>query len=299
MTVTWRGVFPAASTQFNEDESLNLDATQRVFASLIKDGVDGLVIMGSVGENTALNLDEKRKLMAAAREAAGDTTVLTGIAEFTTANAIVTAKAAEEAKLDGLMLLPGMSYKSMEHEVVAHYGKVAEATSLPIMAYNNPMAYGVDITVETLKKLSPIENIVSIKESSGAANRFVDLKRELGDRYILFCGLDDVLLESMLLGAVGWVSGMCNVFPAESVALFKLAEAGRWNEARKIYEWFMPLLHLDAVPTFVQNIKLAEQVAGRGSEMVRAPRLKLEGRQRAAVIQAVETALATRPDIDL
>ena len=299
MTANWRGVFPAASTQFNDDESLNLDATQRVFGSLIEDGVDGLVIMGSVGENTALSLSEKRKLMAAAKEAAGARPILTGIAEFTTTNAIITAKAAEEAGLDGLMLLPGMSYKSMEHEVIAHYRRVAEACPLPIMAYNNPMAYGVDITVETLKKLADIETLTALKESSGETNRFVDLKAELGDRYILFCGLDDVLLESMLLGAVGWVSGMCNVFPAESVALFRLAEAGRWSEARKIYEWFMPLLHLDAVPTFVQNIKLAEQVAGRGSEMVRAPRLKREGKQRAAVTKAVETALSTRPDIDL
>jgi len=294
----WSGVFPATTTQFTSDEALNVAATQKVVAALIDDGVDGVICMGTVGENCSLSAAEKRTVMAAIKEAAGGRVpVLSGVAEYTTALAAQYARDAEKAGIDGLMLLPAMVYKSNRRETLHHYRSVAQATGLPIMVYNNPVSYGVDITVDMFGELADLANIVAIKESSEDTRRLTDLKRAHGDRFALFAGVDDIVLECLMLGATGWVSGLTNAFPRESVALFALAKAGRHAEALAIYRWFMPLLHLDTIPTLVQCIKLAEQLMGRGSEMVRAPRLCLVGEERAWVEELVREAVATRPKL--
>jgi 4-hydroxy-tetrahydrodipicolinate synthase len=294
----WSGVFPATTTQFTRDERLDIAATQKVVAALIDDGVDGIICMGTVGENCSLGADEKRALMSAIREvAAGRVPVLSGVAENTTALAAAYARDAEKIGIDGLMVLPAMVYKSNRRETLHHYRNVARATALPIMVYNNPVSYGVDITVEMFGELADLTNIVAIKESSEDTRRLTELRRAHGERFVLFGGVDDIVLESLMLGATGWVSGLTNAFPRESVALFALARAGRYAEALAIYRWFMPLLRLDTIPTLVQCIKLAEQLMGRGSEMVRSPRLCLEGAERAWVEGLVRDALENRPSL--
>jgi 4-hydroxy-tetrahydrodipicolinate synthase len=294
----WSGVFPASTTQFTRDEQLDVAATQRVVSALIDDGVDGIICMGTVGENCSLSAVEKRTVMTAIKEAAGGRVpVLSGVAEYTTALAAQYARDAEKVGIDGLMVLPAMVYKSNRRETLHHYRAVANATGLPIMVYNNPVSYGVDITVEMFGELADLTNIVAIKESSEDTRRLTELRRAHGDRYVLFGGVDDIVLESLMLGATGWVSGLTNAFPRESVALFALAKAGRYAEALAIYRWFMPLLRLDTIPTLVQCIKLAEQLMGRGSEMVRAPRLCLEGAERSWVEELVREAVATRPKL--
>jgi 4-hydroxy-tetrahydrodipicolinate synthase len=294
----WSGVFPATTTQFTRDERLDVRATQQVVNSLIDDGVDGIICMGTVGENCSLSAEEKRAVLAAVKEvAAGRVPVLSGVAEYTAALAAQYARDAEKLGADGLMVLPAMVYKSNRRETLRHYRTVAQATSLPIMIYNNPVSYAVDVTVEMYAELADLKNIVAIKESSEDTRRLTDLRNEYGDRFALFAGVDDIVLESLLLGAEGWVSGLTNAFPRESVALYALARAGRYAEALELYRWFMPLLHLDTIPTLVQCIKLAEQLMGRGSEMVRAPRLCLEGEERAEVEQLVRNAVGTRPKL--
>ena len=294
----WSGVFPATTTQFARDESLDVAATQKVVSALIDDGVDGIICMGTVGENCSLTAPEKRTVMAAIREvAAGRVPVLSGVAENSSALAAQYARDAEKIGIDGLMVLPAMVYKSNRRETLHHYRTVARSTALPIMVYNNPVSYGVDITVDMFGELADLPNIVAIKESSEDTRRLTNLRRAHGDRFVLFGGVDDIVLESLMLGATGWVSGLTNAFPVESVALFALAKAGRYAEALAIYRWFMPLLQLDTIPTLVQCIKLAEQLMGRGSEMVRSPRLCLEGEDRAWVEGLVRDALASRPKL--
>jgi len=294
----WSGVFPATTTQFARDESLDVAATQKVVSALIDDGVNGIICMGTVGENCSLSGSEKRTLMAAIREvAAGRVPVLSGVAENSSALAAQYARDAEKIGIDGLMVLPAMVYKSNRRETLHHYRTVARSTALPIMVYNNPVSYGVDITVDMFGELADLPNIVAIKESSEDTRRLTNLRRAHGDRFVLFGGVDDIVLESLMLGATGWVSGLTNAFPRESVALFALAKVGRYAEALAIYRWFMPLLQLDTIPTLVQCIKLAEQLMGRGSEMVRSPRLCLEGEDRAWVEGLVRDALASRPKL--
>ena len=298
MGTIWSGVFPAVTTQFRDDFSLDFAATAGVIEALTDDGVDGLVIAGTVGEGCSLSADEKRSLIKTAIEtAAGRVPVVVGVAEYTTALAAKLATDAEALGADGLMVLPAMVYSAQFDEIIAHFAAVAAATSLEIMIYNNPPAYGNDITPHIAARLAEIPNIRAMKESSGQVNRLVDLQNEVGDRLIPFCGLDDVLLESVALGAVGWVSGMSNVFPKEGRALFRLALAGRLEEARQLNAWFMPLLHLDARPDLVQCIKLCEQIAGRGSERTRPPRLPIEGAARREIELLMKQALATRPEL--
>ena len=298
MRVDWAGVFPAATTQFAPDLSLDLGATQKVQDALVRDGVHGLIIMGTVGENNSLEPDEKRSVLKAAVEAVGGRApVIAGVSEFDTKRAIAFARDAEKAGVDGLMLLPAMVYVPAEEELVAHFRAVSEATGLPIMLYNNPPAYRVSVSVEAMKRLADRPNIVCLKESAPDTRRFTDLYNELGDRFILFAGLDDVALEGLLLGAKGWVSGLTNAFPKESLVLYEAALAGDLETARAIYRWFMPLLHLDAEHDLVQSIKLAEQIMGRGSERVRPPRYPLTGSRRAEVSALVEQAAATRPKL--
>ncbi|HET8611856.1 MAG TPA: dihydrodipicolinate synthase family protein [Sphingomonas sp.] len=299
MTVSpalWTGVYPAVTTQFAPDLSLDLDATQKVQTALVDDGVTGLILLGTCGENNSLEPDEKRRVLAGAVEAVGGRVPLVaGVSEFTTDRAIQYAKDAEKIGVDALMLLPAMVYVPKREELQAHFRAVAEATSLPIMLYNNPPAYRVDVDFETLDALSGIKNIVAVKESAPDPRRFTDIFNRFGDRYTVMAGLDDVALEGLMLGASGWVSGLTSAFPRESVRLVTAAYEGNWEEAREIYRWFMPLLHLDAEHDLVQSIKLAETIMGRGSEYVRMPRLPLSGQRRADVIAWVEQAAATQP----
>ena len=295
-TLSWTGVYPAATTQFAEDLSVDYEATAGVQDALIRDGVDGLILLGTCGENNSLEPEEKRAVLDRARSAvAGRVPVITGVSELTTKRAVAFARDAEALGVDGLMLLPAMVYVPTEDELYTHFRMVAEATSLPIMLYNNPPAYRVSISARVLKRLADIPNIVAVKESAPDPRRFTDLINEFGDRFVLMAGLDDVALEGMILGAHGWVSGLTSAFPRESVALVKALQRGDIAEARRIYRWFMPLLHLDAEHDLVQSIKLAEQIMGRGSERVRLPRLPLAGERRAQVIAMVEKAAATRP----
>jgi 1-pyrroline-4-hydroxy-2-carboxylate deaminase len=300
MTTGWRGVFPAATTQFTTDSAVDREATQRSLDALIKDGVNGLIMLGTCGENNSLDPEEKRAVLRAAVEVVkGRVPVVVGVSELDTRRAVAFARDAEAIGADGLMALPAMVYVPKPEELVAHFKTIAKATSLPIMLYNNPPAYRVAIGVDVLKALADVPNIKAVKESAPDPRRFTDLVNEFGDRFDLFAGLDDIALEGLMLGAKGWVSGLTSAFPRESVELVAAAERGDWETARRIYRWFMPLLHLDAEHDLVQSIKLAEQIMGRGSERVRMPRLPLSGARRAEVIAMVEQAAATRPNLKL
>jgi len=298
MRPNWKGVFPALTTQFHKDESLDLEATARHIEALINSGVSGLVMLGSLGENVQLEPDEKRQVMRAALEvSAGRVPVLSGVAECSTAMAVRYARDMERLGADGIMLLPAMVYKSDPAETIHHFRTVARATGLPIIVYNNPVAYTVDITPEMFLELADVPNLVAIKESSGNVRRITDLINTVGDRYILFGGVDDLILESALLGADGWIAGVGLAFPKENQYLWDLMMAGRWEEARAIYRWFTPLLHLDIPVKFVQYIKLAIHEAGLGEEWVRAPRLPLEGAEREEVLRIIRQGTETRPAI--
>jgi 4-hydroxy-tetrahydrodipicolinate synthase len=295
---SWTGVFPALTTQFKADKqfTLDLDATARVIEGLIEDGVSGLIVCGTVGEGCSLTRDEKLAVYEMAKSvAAKRVPVIGGVAEYTTPFAIETARQAERIGLDGVMVMPALVYSAKPHETVAHYRAVASAISLPVMVYNNPPIYRIDVTPLMLAELADIDNIICFKESSGDTRRFIDLKNLTGDRFTLFAGLDDVVVESIAVGAVGWVSGLSNVFPREGETLFRLARQGRFAEAMAIYTWFMPLLHLDARPDLVQCIKLCEEIAGRGSSLTRPPRLPLAGAEHAEIAEMMKKALATRP----
>jgi 1-pyrroline-4-hydroxy-2-carboxylate deaminase len=294
----WAGVFPAVTTQFRADFSLDIDATRKVAAALIAEGVSGLIAVGTVGENNSLSRAEKLAVMEALKDAAGSRIpVIAGVAEYTTALACEVAKEAQRLRIDGVMVLPAMVYSAKPRETLAHFRTVAGASDLPIMIYNNPPIYKQDVTPKMLASLADVDTIVSYKESSGETYRFVDLRNMTGDRFIPFCGLDDVVVESVALGAQGWVSGLSNVFPREGETLFRLAAAGRLNEVMPLYDWFMPLLHLDARSDLVQCIKLCEHIAGRGSPVTRPPRLPLEGEEKAEVERLMRDAMAKRPKL--
>jgi 4-hydroxy-tetrahydrodipicolinate synthase len=296
MKVNWRGVFPAVTTQFQTDQSLDLVGTSQHLERLIKAGVHGIIMVGTVGENCSLEHSEKLDVLrAAVKQAAGRVPVLTGVAECTTALACRFAADAQKAGVDGLMVLPAMVYKSDPRETIAHFRAVAKATNLPILCYNNPVSYGVDITPAMFADLDDEPRFVAIKESSENVRRITDLKNCCGDRYLLFCGVDDLVLESVLLGAVGWVAGLVNAFPDETVLLWNLATRGKYEDALRIYRWFTPLLHLDTHPKLVQYIKLAMAETGLGSEVVRAPRLPLVGQEREDVLMMIRQANKTRP----
>lgn len=295
-SMSWSGVFPAATTQFAKDFSVDLQATGKVQRALVDDGVDGLVLLGTVGENNSLEGEEKRDVLRAAKEAVGGRRpLIAGVSELTTDRAVRFARDAEKIGVDALMALPAMVYVPQPEELVAHFRAVAEATSLPIMLYNNPPAYRVSIGFDALERLAKIPNIVAIKESAPDTRRITDLINAFGDRFHILAGLDDVALEAMMLGAKGWISGLTNAFPEESLALVAALRNGENGAAVEIYRWFMPLLHLDAEHDLVQCIKLAEQIMGRGSERVRMPRMQLTGARRDEVVAMVERAAASRP----
>jgi len=298
MKTNWHGVYPALTTQFHPDESLHLEATLRHLEVMIKAGIHGVIMLGSVGENTALSYDEKLEVLRAAKAAvAGRIPVLSGVAEFTTATACRFAKDCERIGIDGLMVLPAMVYKADGREAMAHFRTVARASALPVMIYNNPPAYFVDITPTMFQDLVDEETIVAIKESSDNVRRITDLVNTVGDRFILFSGVDDLVLESAMLGAQGWVSGLVNAFPDENRVLWELAQAGRWAEARELYRWYTPLLHLDTKVKLVQYIKLCMAEVDLGSETTRAPRLAIEGAERDEVLRIIRHAIALRPDL--
>lgn len=294
----WTGVFPAATTQFSSDLSIDIKATQDVLDALIKDGVHGLVVMGTCGENNSLEPDEKIRVLEAAYEVVNKRVpIIVGISELTTGRGVKFAKEATKIGADCLMVLPSMVYVPKESELVAHYREIANATDLPLILYNNPNAYRVNISTNVLSQLTDVENIVAIKESSPDTKRYTDIYNEFGERFLMIAGLDDVAYEGLLLGAKGWISGLTSAFPQESVALVTALDRGDLKTALTIYRWFMPLLHLDAEHDLVQCIKLAEQIMGRGNERVRKPRHVLQGARRQEIIDMVEKAAKTRPTL--
>jgi 4-hydroxy-tetrahydrodipicolinate synthase len=298
MKVNWKGVFPAITTQFKGDQSLDLAATAKHLEALIRAGIHGVVLLGTVGENTALAYEEKLSILREMKTAAaGRIPVLTGVAEYTTALACRYARDAENIGVDGLMVLPGMVYKSDSRETLTHFRTVARSSGLPIMIYNNPVSYSVDVPPEGFTELADEANIVAIKESSENVRRMTDLRNLLGDRFILFAGVDDLFLESVLLGAEGWIAGLVNAFPRETCALWDLAASGQWQQARDLYRWFTPLLHLDTKIKLVQYIKLAMAETRLGSEVVRGPRLPVEGAEREETLRIIRHAIATRPEL--
>jgi len=295
MSTQWRGVFPAATTHFHQDQALDLPETLRHLDSMIEAGIHGVVMLGTVGENCSLRYEEKVDVLCATVEhVGGKLPVLTGVAECTTALACRFARDAADIGVNGLMVLPAMVYKSDPRETLVHFRAVARSTELPILCYNNPVSYGVDITPPMFEELADEPTLVAIKESSENVRRITDLINLLGDRYTLFCGVDDLVLESLLLGADGWVSGLVNAFPRENKLLWDLATSGRWEEAREVYRWYTPLLHLDTHVKLVQYIKLAVAECGLGTEMVRAPRLPLEGQERDEIAALIRRAIETR-----
>ncbi len=297
MKVSWKGVFPAATTQFRADQSLDLEATVAHADTLIGAGVDGLVMLGTLGESTTMEAQEKRDVLKATlKTAAGRVPVLAGVAEFSTAAACRLAEDAQKIGADGLMVLPGMVYKSDLRETLQHFKTVARASDLPVMVYNNPVSYGVDIPPEGFTELADQDTIVAIKESSDDPRRITDIINACGDRYIMFCGVDDLAMEAAMLGVSGWVAGLVNAFPYETMQLWRLVSQGRWDEARDLYRWFTPALHLDCHVKLVQYIKLAQAMAGLGTETVRSPRMTLEGEERQRVADIVQRALDSRPE---
>lgn len=296
MEVNWSGVFPAVTTKFTADDALDYAEMERHFAAQLEAGVHGIIVTGSLGESSVLSLEEKQEVLKVAVSVSGGRVpVLAGVAETTTAKARWSVEQGVKNGADGFMLLPGMLYKSDPRETMQHFRTVAQASEKPIMIYNNPIAYGVDVTPEMFEELADEPTFVALKESSDNVRRITDIYNRVGDRYRVFTGVDNLAFESLVLGAVGWVAGLVCAFPRETVVLYDLVQAGRIEEARTLYRWFMPLLHLDVSTKLVQNIKLAEAMVGLGNERVRAPRLPLVGAEREHVRQVIVDALARRP----
>jgi 4-hydroxy-tetrahydrodipicolinate synthase len=294
----WSGVFPALTTQFHPDGRLNLEATAKHIEVIINSGVQGLVMLGSLGENNTLTRDEKIAVLQCALEvSARRIPVISGVSELSTEFACDFVRAAQTAGIDGFMVLPAMVYHSDESETLAHFQAVANASNQPIIIYNNPVAYKVDITPTMLEVMAAEEKFVAVKESSGDPRRTTDVINQVGDRYTIFAGVDDLALECTMLGATGWIAGIGLAFPKENQVLWELMMNGKWNEARALYRWYTPLLHLDVGVKFVQNIKLAIQEVGLGTEWVRRPRMELSGPERERVMTIIENGLANRPAV--
>jgi len=292
----WQGVFPAITTQMKKDGALDFDATARHTEVLIKSDVSGMIFLGSLGENQAMTADEKRRVIEAMVKAVnGRVPVLSGVAESNTAEACRYARDIERLGADGLMLMPAMLYKGDPRETVAHFRTVAKSTGLPIMIYNNPISYANDITAQMFAELSDVKNFVALKESSGDTRRITDLRNAVGDRYAIFTGVDDLVLECAVLGIDGWVAGSGIAFPRENQYFWELTRRGEWDKAREIYHWFTPLLHLDTNTKFVQYIKLAVQECGLGAEWTRPPRLPLVGEERKRILKMIHEGIKKRP----
>ena len=295
----WTGVFSAITTPFETDFSVDHEALAAHARWLIDNGCAGIVALGSLGESATLSADEKVLILETLRQALpAKVPVIAGIAGLSTLECVALARRAKAAECDGLMVLPAYVYKGDWRETKAHYSAVIGATTLSCMLYNNPIAYGTDVTPDQLSELADLHtNLHAVKESSGDVRRVTHLRAQLGDRLNIFAGMDDMILESIPMGAVGWVAGLVNAFPAESVRVFELARNGRLEEARALYEWFLPLLRLDTVPKFVQLIKLVQEEVGHGTATVRPPRLELDGAERTQMLALIRQSIASRPTV--
>lgn len=298
MKVLWSGVMPAVTTKFTENDELDLEMFKINIEAQLKAGVNGIILGGTLGEASTLTDDEKRILIQeTVKMVQGKVPVIINIAEQSTKNAIRVAQYAKEYGAHGLMLLPPMRYKADARETVTYFKKIANSTTLPIMIYNNPIDYGIEVTLAMFEELLECENIEAVKESTRDITNVTRMKNRFGDRYKILCGVDTLALESMVMGADGWVAGLVCAFPEETVTICNLVKAGRIQEATEIYRWFMPLLELDIHSKLVQNIKLAEVGTGIGTEYVREPRLPLAGEERDRVLEIIESSIKTRPDL--
>ncbi len=298
MKMNWKGVMPAVTTKFTTDDELDLVMFETNIRAQMDAGVHGIILGGTLGEASTLSDDEKRILVRKAVEiVAGSIPVVINIAEQTTKNAIDSARKGKEDGASGLMMLPPMRYKADDRETVTYFKAVADSTSLPIMIYNNPVDYGIEVTLDMFEELIACENIQAVKESTRDLSNITRMKNRFGNRISILSGVDTLALESLLMGADGWVAGLVCAFPKETVAIYELAKAGRTDEALSIYRWFLPLLELDINSKLVQNIKLAEVATGIGTENVRAPRLPLIGKERSKVLNIIQSGLKTRPSL--
>lgn len=295
-SLEWKGVFPALLTPFTADDELDLLLFEKNLKAQFNAGVHGIILGGTLGEASVLTTDEKQRLVQFAIEKAnGKIPVVLNIAEGATRDALHQAELAEKWGADGLMLLPPMRYKTDHRETVAYFTTIARSTSLPIMIYNNPVDYKTEVTLDMFEELAACSNITAVKESTRDVSNITRMINKFGNRFSLLCGVDTLAMEELCLGANGWVAGLVDAFPEETVAIYKLVQAGRIREAATIYRWFMPLLELDIHPKLVQYIKLAASITGLGSEYVREPRLPLTGTEREYVLNIINTGIATRP----
>lgn len=298
MAVSWQGIFPALTTKFTADDKLDFSLFEKNLKAQLEAGVEGVILGGTLGEASVLSNEEKFELVRfTVQKVAGKVPVVMNIAEGSTCEAIKQAAEAEKCGATGLMMLPPMRYKSDHRETVTYFKTVAKTTSLPIMIYNNPLDYKIEVTLDMFAELAEVENIQAVKESTRDVSNVTRMINRFGDRFKILCGVDTITMEELMLGAHGVVAGLVCAFPKETVALYKLTKAGKIEEALKIYRWFLPLLELDIRPKLVQYIKLAEQEVGLGSELVRAPRLTLIGEERERVLKIIRTGIATRPNL--
>jgi dihydrodipicolinate synthase/N-acetylneuraminate lyase len=294
----WTGVFPAVTTKFGANDELDFEAFDININAQLEAGANGIILGGSLGEASVLTDDEKFELLKHTLEyVKGAVPVILNIAEQTTKAAVAIAKKAYEYGADGLMLLPPMRYKADEDETVAYFAEVAESTPLPIMIYNNPVDYKIEVTLDMFEELAAFENIQAVKESTRDVINVTRMFNRFGNRFKIFTGVDPIATESLMMGADGWVAGLVDAFPKETVAIYRLVKAGRYDEARAIHRWFLPVLELDIHPKLVQYIKLAEVATGIGTERTRAPRLPLVGAEREKVLKIINDALANRPEL--
>nr|WP_299342891.1 dihydrodipicolinate synthase family protein [Allomuricauda sp.] len=296
--VKWKGVYPAVTTKFKSNGDLDIPAFLKNIQFQADAGIDGVVIGGSLGESSTITHQERLDLAKATLNDFGDKIdVILNIAEGATRAAIDLVKKAEAIGVHGFMVLPPMMYKPTDQEVANYFKEIATSTSLPIMLYNNPVDYKIEVTLEILEQLAEFDNIQAIKESTRDISNVTRMKNRFGDRFKILCGVDTLAMEELLMGADGWVAGLVDAFPAETVAIYRLTKAGRIDEALQIYRWFLPILELDINPQLVQNIKLAEVMTGIGTEHVRAPRHILVGAERERVIGILEKGIASRPTL--
>ncbi len=296
MGISWTGVYPALLTPFTSDDQLDLIMFEKNLKAQLDAGVHGIILGGSLGEASTLSPDEKIELLKFALErVAGRVPIVLNIAEGSTREAVKAAREAEKAGAQGLMLLPPMRYKADDRETVSFFKAVADSTPLPIMIYNNPVDYKIEVSLDMFAELSDKKNITAVKESTRDISNVSRMITRFGTRYKILCGVDPLAMEELLMGADGWVAGLVCAFPKETVAIYQLTKARKIDEAAKIYRWFLPLLELDIHPKLVQYIKLAAQEAGIGSEIVRSPRLPLIGHERERVLQVIREGIRTRP----
>ncbi|MEL1253559.1 dihydrodipicolinate synthase family protein [Flavobacterium sp. DGU38] len=296
MKIKWEGVMPAVTTKFTDKGQLDLVMFEKNIKAQIDAGVNGIILGGTLGEASTLTKDEKEVLITTTLNLVeGKIPVIVNIAEQSTSEAVTLAKRAQELGVNGLMLLPPMRYKATDYETVVYFKEIAESVSLPIMIYNNPVDYKIEVTLDMFEELLKLDNIEAVKESTRDISNVIRIRNRFGNRLKVLCGVDTLALESLVTGADGWVAGLVAAYPEETVAIYKLVKAGRVEEAVAIYRWFMPLLELDISPQLVQNIKLAEVATGLGTENVRAPRLPLQGADRERVLAIIEDAMKNRP----